>query len=139
MACNEMFGNFIEGHNSEVDMDKKFKLEKCEIALFNRDVWNLYFNFELLRNGAKEFDKNQSSRAHECLMFANKIMNECQPPFKEEGMIKEAEVKSKQFITSRKNNDAQHTVYAVGHCHIDTAWLWPYAETKRKIARSWST
>ena len=30
-------------------------------------------------------------------------------------------------------------VHAVGHCHIDTAWLWPYMETKRKIARSWST
>lgn len=27
----------------------------------------------------------------------------------------------------------------MGHCHIDTAWLWPYAETKRKIARSWGT
>ena len=22
---------------------------------------------------------------------------------------------------------------------LDTAWLWPYDETKRKIARSWST
>lgn len=30
-------------------------------------------------------------------------------------------------------------MHAVGHCHIDTAWLWPYRETKRKIARSWST
>ena len=27
----------------------------------------------------------------------------------------------------------------VGHCHIDTAWLWPYAETRRKVARSWAT
>ena len=24
----------------------------------------------------------------------------------------------------------QHEVYAVGHCHIDTAWLWPYRETR---------
>jgi alpha-mannosidase len=29
-------------------------------------------------------------------------------------------------------------VYAVGHCHIDTAWLWPFSETHRKTARSWS-
>jgi hypothetical protein len=27
----------------------------------------------------------------------------------------------------------------VGHCHIDCAWLWPYAETRRKVARSWAT
>lgn len=32
-----------------------------------------------------------------------------------------------------------HTLWAVGHCHIDTAWLWPYAETRRKVVRSWST
>ncbi|KAJ2228451.1 Glycoside hydrolase, 38 vacuolar alpha mannosidase, partial [Coemansia sp. RSA 475] len=29
--------------------------------------------------------------------------------------------------------------YAIGNCHIDTAWLWPFAETRRKTARSWST
>lgn len=53
-----------------------------------------------------------------------------------------------------------HRVTAVGNCHIgnvqscvppyacifltylfplDTAWLWPYDETKRKVARSWSS
>lgn len=30
-------------------------------------------------------------------------------------------------------------IFAIGHCHIDTAWLWPFAETKRKVARSWAT
>ena len=34
--------------------------------------------------------------------------------------------------------ESQSIVYAIGHCHIDTCWLWPWAETKRKIARSWS-
>ena len=34
---------------------------------------------------------------------------------------------------------SDHTVHAIGHCHIDTAWMWPYEEKKRKIARSWST
>ena len=29
-------------------------------------------------------------------------------------------------------------VTAIGHCHIDSCWLWPWAETKRKVARSWS-
>jgi alpha-mannosidase len=35
--------------------------------------------------------------------------------------------------------EALQRVSAVGHCHIDTAWLWPYAETRRKVARSWAT
>ncbi|MCS7104264.1 MAG: glycosyl hydrolase-related protein [Thermofilaceae archaeon] len=30
-------------------------------------------------------------------------------------------------------------VYLFGHAHIDTAWLWPFSETKRKIVRTFST
>ena len=32
-----------------------------------------------------------------------------------------------------------HVITAVGHAHIDTAWLWPLREARRKCARSWST
>ncbi len=30
-------------------------------------------------------------------------------------------------------------IYLFGHSHIDTAWLWPFSETKRKILRTFST
>ena len=60
-------------------------------------------------------------------------------------------------------SDAEHQLHVVGHCHIDTAWLWPYRcvqsgrgctarpgadrrahrgqhrETRRKVGRSWAT
>ncbi len=29
-----------------------------------------------------------------------------------------------------------HVVHAVGHAHIDSAWLWPVRETQRKVART---
>lgn len=32
-----------------------------------------------------------------------------------------------------------HTVHATGHAHIDTAWLWPLREARRKCARTFST
>ena len=31
------------------------------------------------------------------------------------------------------------TALAMGHAHIDTAWLWTLGQTRRKVARSWST
>jgi alpha-mannosidase len=31
---------------------------------------------------------------------------------------------------------AGHDVTAVGHAHIDSAWLWPFRETRRKVART---
>jgi alpha-mannosidase len=30
-------------------------------------------------------------------------------------------------------------IWGIGHCHIDTAWLWPYRVTQQKVARSWAT
>ncbi|WP_104178052.1 glycoside hydrolase family 38 C-terminal domain-containing protein [Cryobacterium sp. Y50] len=35
-------------------------------------------------------------------------------------------------------NASSHRVHAVGHAHIDSAWLWPVRETVRKVARTWS-
>ncbi|MYR91271.1 hypothetical protein GTY41_41770, partial [Streptomyces sp. SID685] len=29
-----------------------------------------------------------------------------------------------------------HRISAVGHAHIDSAWLWPLRETVRKVART---
>jgi alpha-mannosidase len=34
------------------------------------------------------------------------------------------------------NGSTVPTMYAFGHGHLDVAWLWPLAETKRKIART---
>ena len=58
MACNEMFGNFKEGHGSEVDMDKFFTFERCEVGLFNRTAWDLMFDFESLMDAATVLEKS---------------------------------------------------------------------------------
>jgi alpha-mannosidase len=36
-------------------------------------------------------------------------------------------------------DSATHHISAVGHAHIDTAWLWPIRESRRKCARTFST
>ena len=36
-------------------------------------------------------------------------------------------------VMRRRNGETVHTVSAVGHAHIDTAWLWPLRETIRKM------
>ena len=37
---------------------------------------------------------------------------------------------------ARPADPGAHTVSAVGHAHIDSAWLWPVRETVRKVART---
>ncbi|HKC19730.1 MAG TPA: glycoside hydrolase family 38 C-terminal domain-containing protein, partial [Candidatus Dormibacteraeota bacterium] len=39
----------------------------------------------------------------------------------------------------RGSGSPDHTVHATGHAHIDTAWLWPLREARRKCARTFST
>lgn len=41
-------------------------------------------------------------------------------------------------LASRNAPDS-HEVIAVGHAHIDTAWLWPLRETQRKCARTFAS
>ncbi len=42
-------------------------------------------------------------------------------------------------VLGKRNGDTAHQLSAVGHAHIDTAWLWPLRETIRKCARTFST
>lgn len=39
---------------------------------------------------------------------------------------------------ARPATASAHQVVAVGHAHIDSAWLWPVRETVRKVARTFS-
>jgi alpha-mannosidase len=41
-------------------------------------------------------------------------------------------------VLSRPAHASAHTVSAVGHAHIDSAWLWPVRETVRKCARTFT-
>ncbi len=42
-------------------------------------------------------------------------------------------------LLARPAAASAHRMSAVGHAHIDTAWLWPLRETVRKCARTFST
>lgn len=41
-------------------------------------------------------------------------------------------------VLARPAAASAHRVSAIGHAHIDTAWLWPLRETHRKCARTFS-
>jgi alpha-mannosidase len=55
-----------------------------------------------------------------------------------EGSIERAQpaLKAALAVPSRSST---HRVSAVGHAHLDTAWLWPLRETVRKCGRTFST
>ena len=42
-------------------------------------------------------------------------------------------------LLAKRANASAHQISAVGHAHIDSAWLWPLRETVRKVARTCSS
>ena len=44
----------------------------------------------------------------------------------------------KHLTDSLKMESLPFTIYAMGHSHIDYAWLWPLKETRRKIVRTFA-
>lgn len=134
---NGLFGNFYNGNMlAGVDMNRNFPLNVCEIATFHRDAWELMQEFKVVMDSAKHLDTKQDSRADEALMIANEIVNICKPG--DSSTYQACRSLTKKFLQV-PNSAAQHTVFAVGHCHIDMAWLWPFFETRRKGGRSWSS
>lgn len=119
------------------DPDRQFVLETAELVEPNPIAWDLYWDFLVISDVARTFPMD-SWEAQKCLGVANDIVN----AFRRNDLSTLAACRSiaKKILGEIRIENKDHTVVsAVGHCHIDTAWLWPFGETKRKVARSWAT
>ena len=143
MACNGMFGNAPGGDSIQPpDPNKYFQLTQADIVAVNLEARQLYFDFWIIGDAAKEFPEN-SWESHKALQLCNKIMNTFTAGDGSQESIIECRKLAQEYVgdvNSSKvyDTDKEHLIYAIGNCHIDTCWLWPFDETKRKIARSWS-
>src|SRR5262249_51978104 len=101
------------------------RLERCDLALFDDDAWRLYFDFETLR-ALESLDSADPSWAGLLRSELNRFCNEHDPAIL-------------HALYSHANGTHAHELRAIGHAHVDTAWLWPLAETYRKVARTLSS
>ncbi|GAA5797506.1 hypothetical protein HPULCUR_002894 [Helicostylum pulchrum] len=135
MACNGMFGAACSGLISPPDPNRFFNLSEVDLAVPNKLAWELLHDFQIILGMAKELPED-SVRGSQALFCANNIINVFLPG--DDQSLRDG-LKIAQEFLSFKNGDSQHEIFAIGHCHIDTAWLWPFDETIRKSARSWSS
>jgi len=125
-ACNGLFG---------VWGDAKFELRQAEIAVFNRAAWDLLWDFTLVADMAEHLPAN-TPRQGQALYAANAMANAINP--QDERTWPAARAIAAEFMAAH-NGDGQHNISAIGHAHIDTAWLWPLAETRRKCYRTFAS
>ncbi|CEL56677.1 hypothetical protein RSOLAG1IB_08003 [Rhizoctonia solani AG-1 IB] len=146
-SCNGMFG--ISGI-APPDQNRYFTLASADLVVPNQDAWHLFWDFTTLREIIDTLPGN-SPLQNQALRTANEIMNEFQVD-DPDTIAKCRKIAENVFGTDwakegvdvykkrREGHGAdREQVWGIGHCHIDTAWLWPYSVTQQKVARSWST
>ncbi len=133
VACNGPFG-LRERH---FQSQSPYLLDRAEIALFDADAWSLYFDFlvlaELEAEANKGLDPSWVGALHrELSEFANVLDTSDRSTWPEARAVL-------QRLYAHKNASHTFELSAIGHAHIDTAWLWPLAETYRKCVRTFSS
>ncbi|CAN6674546.1 alpha-mannosidase [Trichomonascus vanleenenianus] len=144
-GCNGMFGNADPHNNIQPPIDDRyFTLEKADLVLPNVQARALKADYLVIVDAAKNFEES-SWQKHRAIEVANAIIDNFNR-FDAENSIAKCRKIAQEFLGKNvdsadvfKGSQEESLVFGVGHCHIDTAWLWPYAETRRKIGRSWST
>ena len=133
VACNGKFGT-LDRHYSSIE---PVVLDRCDIALFDEQAWDLCFDFDVLRQLEAEHARGlDPSLAGQLLDQLNRFCNVWRPEDRATWDEARAELTP---LYAQRNGDHSHEVAAIGHAHIDTAWLWPIAETYRKCVRTFSS
>ncbi len=128
VAVNDYFGINRTGKYSRIGL-----LRQAEIAVFNRAAWELYWDYVIVADSAQQMAQPRSGQA---LFTANAMVNAIDVD--DSSSWENAHAIAREFL-ALSNGDGQHFVSALGHAHIDTAWLWPLAETRRKCVRTFAT
>ncbi|MGL4449958.1 MAG: alpha-mannosidase [Sarcina sp.] len=141
--------NAVAGTKYEIDLhayagmlaDKKATLHG-KLVVIDEEARELYWNLRVPVDVCKELDKEDKNRI-DMITVLNDAIN----------LVDLRRPKSKEYDESLKvaNKFLMDEFYeklcghedivatCVGHTHIDVAWLWTVAQTREKVARSFST
>ena len=122
LACNGLFGR----------MQDPVELTRCEVGRFDAAAWKLAHDFELLRALEAHPDADPVLGGD----LRGRLERVADLLEREDFAAAQSALDA---LYERRNGTIAHEVYAIGHAHIDTAWLWPLAETYRKTLRTFST
>ena len=110
-----------------------YRLRRAELAVFHAGVWELVQDLDVLGELMHELAVD-SPRRWEILRAVERALDALSPD-DVPGTAAAARGELAPALAAPAHASA-HLVSAVGHAHIDSAWLWPLRETIRKVART---
>ncbi|NLF57380.1 MAG: alpha-mannosidase [Candidatus Hydrogenedens sp.] len=115
---------------------------RAETAVMHRDVWDLYWDGAVLLDLIGHLPEQAAARkrllrlAHDAVCMADLRLGET-PEF--HASVAAARAFLKKGLKRFPAGPDAGRLALIGHSHIDTAWLWPLRETRRKVGRTFST
>ncbi|PSL06688.1 alpha-mannosidase [Haloactinopolyspora alba] len=121
------------GEKTTAGSDPLYRLARADVSVVEQDVWELVQDLEVLDGLMRELGDGeprrwQLTRAVERALDAIDLQDVA-------GTAARARAEVADVLAAPAHAGA-HRIHAVGHAHIDSAWLWPVRETVRKVART---
>ncbi|GAB2578926.1 putative glycosyl hydrolase [Paractinoplanes abujensis] len=112
-----------------------YTLRRIDLVERDRNVYHLLQDIGTLTGLMRELDPALPRRAQ--ILRALERMCDVIDPDRVAGTAADGRAELAEVLASPAYASA-HRIVAVGHAHIDSAWLWPVRETIRKCARTFS-
>ncbi|MGW7350527.1 alpha-mannosidase [Streptomyces sp. NPDC054784] len=110
-----------------------YRLGRMDLAVFETEVWELVQDLEVADGLMRELPL-EDARRWELLRAVERALDAV-----DLGDVSGSAAAARACLTGVLSAPARasaHRISAVGHAHIDSAWLWPLRETVRKVART---
>ncbi|MEU6086392.1 glycoside hydrolase family 38 C-terminal domain-containing protein [Streptomyces sp. NPDC047085] len=123
------------GDKDTAGHEPQYTLTRMDLAVFDETVGQLVLDLEVLGELMAELPAD-SGRRHDILRAVDRALDAIDLQ-DVNGTADRARERLTDVLSAPAVPSA-HRISAVGHAHIDSAWLWPLRETVRKVARTTS-
>ncbi|MEH1124372.1 alpha-mannosidase [Micromonospora sp. CPCC 206061] len=123
------------GDKATAGREPLYRLAYMDLAVLDEDAWHLALDIEVLAGLMAELSTSDPRR-HEILRALERAADALDAQ-DVAGTAAAARAQLAPALASPAHASA-HTLAAVGHAHIDSAWLWPQRETIRKSSRTFA-
>lgn len=123
------------GDKATAGSEHRYELRTLELGLLDVEAWELLQDVWTLTGLMRELPAELPRRA-EILHALDRMVDAVDPD--DVAGTAAAGRSALAEVLARPAYASAHRLSAVGHSHLDSAWLWPVRETVRKVARTFS-
>ncbi|MEU8110483.1 glycoside hydrolase family 38 C-terminal domain-containing protein [Nonomuraea muscovyensis] len=121
------------GDKETAGTEPQYTLARMDLAVFDETVWQLVMDLEVLGELMAELPVD-AARRWEITRAVERALDAVD--LQDVNGTAAAARERLAGVLAAPAAPSAHRISAVGHAHIDSAWLWPLRETVRKVART---